>query len=112
LRGLVESDAEPLPKLVSGVDVFGEEADLRLATDEAEFFGAGFGSDEREDGLTVGRRNGDPTAVVGEIDIGENAEAKPVDVEVEASLVIANVDGGFEDAEVRTLRALGAVGAR
>jgi hypothetical protein len=85
---------------------------LCLATDEAEFFGAGFGSDECEDGLTVGRGNGDPTAVVGEIDIGEDAEAKPVDVEVKGSLVIADVDGGFEDAEVRALRALGAVWAR
>ena len=111
LRRLVEADAESLPELVGGVDVLGEEADLGVAADEAVFVGAGFGSDEREDGLTVGRGDRDPTAVVGEVDIGEDAEAELVDVEVEASVVIADVDGGFEDAEVRALRALRAVRA-
>ena len=82
-----------------------------LATDEAVFFGAGFWGNERENGLTVWRGNGNPTTVVGEIDIGENAEAEPIDVEIEASVVIADVDGGFEDAEVRALRAFGAVRA-
>ena len=100
-----------LPELVGGVDVFGDEADLGVAADESVFFGAGFGSDEGEDGLTVGRGDGDPAAVEGEIDVGEDAEAELVDVELEASFVVADVDGGFEDAQVGALRALRAIRA-
>src|SRR6202035_3592585 len=37
LRRLVKAHAEPLPELVGGVDVLGEEADLRFAADEPVF---------------------------------------------------------------------------
>jgi hypothetical protein len=70
LRRLVKTHTVPLPELVGGVDVFGDEADLGVAADEMVFFGAGFGSDEREDGLTVRRRDRDPAAVEREIDVG------------------------------------------
>ena len=66
LRRLMKVDAMALPELVGGVDVFGDEADLGVAADEAVFLGAGFGSDEGEDGLTVRRRDGDPAAIEGE----------------------------------------------
>ena len=108
---LVEAHAVLLPELVGGVDVLGDEADLSVAADEPVFVGAGFGSDEREDGLTIRRGDCDPTSVVGESDVGEDAEAKVVDVEIEAAFVIADVDGGFEDAQVGALRTLRAVGA-
>src|SRR6202035_2627681 len=93
LRRLVKAHAEPLPELVGGVDVLGEEADLRFSADEPVFVGAGFGSDERENGLTIWRGDRDPAAVVGEIDVGEDAEAELVHVEVETAFVIADVDG-------------------
>ena len=86
------------------------KADLRVAADEAVFFGAGFGGDEREDGLSVRRCDRDPAAVVGAGDVGEDAEAELLDVELEAAVVIADVDGGLEDAEVRAFRAFRASG--
>ena len=111
LRRLVKAHAVLLLELVGGVDVLREEADLRVATDETVFVGAGFRSDKREDGLTIGRGDGDPTAIVGEADIGENAETKLLDVEIEAAVVIADVDGGLEDAQVGVFRALRTVRA-
>ena len=100
-----------LPELIGGVDVLGEEADLGVAADEAVFVCASSGSDEGENGLTIGRCNRDPAAVIGGADVGEDTEAKLADVEVDAAVDVADVDGGFEDAEVRTLGAFRAIGA-
>ena len=111
LGRLVKAHTESQPELIGGVDVLGEEADLGVAADEAVLIGAGSGCDECEDGLAVGRRDRDPSAVVGGVDVGEDTEAKLVDVEVDAAVDVADVDGGFEDAEVRTLGALRAIGA-
>ena len=106
LGRLMEADALSLPEFVGGIDVFRDEAYLCVATDEAVLFRAGFGCDEREDGLTVGRGDRDPAAVIGEGDVGEDAEAELPYVELEAAVLISNVDGGLEHSEV------GAVSAR
>ena len=108
---LVKAHAKFLPELVGDVDVLGEETDLGLAADEAMFVGAEFGCDEREDSLTVGRCDRDPSPVVGCVDVCEDTKAKLADVEVDASVDVADVDGGFENAEVRTLRASRAIRA-
>jgi hypothetical protein len=111
LRWLVKAHTMSLPELVGGVDVLGDETDLGFAADETVFVGPGFGSNECEDGLTVRRSDCDPAAVVSAGDVGKDVEAELVDVEVEASFVIADINGGFEDAQVGALRTLRAIWA-
>jgi len=96
----VELDAATAPELEGGVDVFGDEGDLGAAADEFVIFGAAFGGDEGENGAAVGRSDGDPASAKLELGVGDDGEAELADVEVEAAIVIADEDGGLEDAEI------------
>src|SRR5271154_902940 len=102
--------AAAAPEIVGAVDVFGDEADLGLAADQAVFVGAGFGSDEGEQGCAVRRGDGDPTAIAGIGDVRDDAEPELLDVEPEALILVADVDGGVEDTKVRALGALAVFG--
>ena len=77
----------------------------------AELLGAGFGCDEGEDGLAVWRGDRNPAAVIGELNVGEDAEAELFHVKLDAAVVVANVDGGLEHPEVGAVSA-GALGLR
>src|SRR5271170_7069281 len=101
---VVEADAAFLPELVGGVDVLGDKADLGVAADESVVLCARLGRYEGDDGSAVGRSDGDPAAIEVEAGVGDDAEAELVDVELEAQIVVSDVDGAFEDAQIGALR--------
>ncbi len=94
----MEADAAFGPFLVFSEDVFGDEGDARRAADELEVEGVGLGSDEREDGLTVGRGDGDEAFAGLEFGVVGEVEAELVHVEAEAAVLVADVDGDGVDA--------------
>jgi NADH-quinone oxidoreductase subunit B len=103
----LEADAALGPFLELCGDVFGDEDDVRGATDELVLLGLGLGSDEGKDGGTVGRSDGDPaitglqTCVVGHV------EAELVDEEAEAAILVADEDVDAVKAEVGGLAGRG-----
>ena len=99
---MLKVDATATPEIVGAVDVFGDEADLGCATNESGFFGAGAGCDEGEQGRAIGRGDGDPAAIDCVGDVGDDTETQLVDVELKAHFVVADVDGGIEEAQVGT----------
>jgi hypothetical protein len=106
LGRVMEAHAAVVPEFIGGVDVLGEKADLSVASDELVVLCAGLGSDEGEDGGAVGWGDGDPAAIEVETRVGDDAEAELVDVELQALVVVADVDGGFEDAQIRAFGAV------
>lgn len=91
-RSVQERDAAFAPFGELGGEVVGEENNMSGAADEFVLFGFGLGSDERKNGATVGRRNGDPaiagleTGVVGEL------ETELVEEEAKAAVLVADED--------------------
>lgn len=71
---MLKVDAAGTPEVISGVDVFGDEADLGCATNESGFLGSGAGCDESKEGGAVGRRDGDPAAIESVGDVGDDSE--------------------------------------
>jgi hypothetical protein len=104
-RSLVEADAPFGPFLVFGEDVFGDEDHARGPADELVVLRVGFGCDQGEDGLAVGRGHGDEAFAGLEFGVVGEVEAELVDVEAEAAVLVADVDVDGVDAKVgRRLR--------
>jgi len=99
-RGVLEADAAARPFLIFDEDVFGDEGDAGRAADKFEVEGVGFGDDEREDGLAVGRSDGDEAFAGLKLGVVGEVEAELVDVEPEAAVLVADVDIDGVDAEV------------
>jgi hypothetical protein len=97
---ILEADAALGPFLVFGEDIFGDEGDTGGAADELEVEGVGLGGDEPEDRLAVGRGDGDEAFAGLEFGVVGKVEAELIDVEAEAAVLVADVDGDGVDAEV------------
>jgi hypothetical protein len=97
---ILEANAALGPFLVFGEDIFRDESDAGGAADEFEVEGVGLGGDEPEDGLAVGRGDGDEALAGLEFGVVGKVEAELVDVEAEAAVLVADVDGDGVDAEV------------
>ena len=99
-RSVIEADAAFGPFLIFGEDVFGDESQAGGAADEFEVERVGLGGDEGEDGLAVGRSDGDEAFAGLELGVVGEVEAELVDVEAEAAVLVADVDVDGVDAEV------------
>ena len=99
-RSLLESDAAFGPFLVFCEDVFGDEHHARGPADELVVLRVGFGRYQGEDGLAVGRGYGDQAFARLEFGVIGEVEAKLVDVEAKAAVLVADVDIDGVDAEV------------
>jgi len=99
-RSVIEADAAEGPLLIFRDDILGDEDDLRGTANQLVLHGIGLGSDEREDGGAVGRRDGDQAFASLELDVVGEMEAELVEVEAEATVEIAHEDLRGMDAEV------------
>jgi len=99
-RSVLKADAEFGPFLIFGEDVFGDECQASGTADEFEVERIGIGGDEGEDGLAVGRGNGDEAFTGLQFGVVGEVEAELVDVEAEAAVLVADVDIDGVDAEV------------
>jgi hypothetical protein len=82
-----------------GRHVGGDEHDLRRPADELVFDGPALGSDEREDGGAVGRRNRDPAIAGLEPGVDDEPEAQLAEVEGQAPVDVPHEDADRMDAE-------------
>jgi hypothetical protein len=99
-RGVLEAHAASGPFLIFGENVFGDKGQSCGATDEFEVERIGFWGDEGENGLAVGRSDGDEAVAGLEFGVVGEVEAELVDVEAEAAVLVADVDIDGVDAEV------------
>jgi len=99
-RGVLEADASFGPFLVFCEDVFGDEGQAGGAADEFEVERVGFGGDQGEDGLAVGRGYGDEALAGLEFGVVGEMEAELVNVEAEGAVLVADIDVDGVDAEV------------
>ncbi len=70
------------------------------ATDELIFFRLGLGSDEREQRGAIRRGNQNKAAMLSKLVINDQTESKLVQVESQASILIANEDRNMVKTEV------------
>jgi len=97
---LLKANAAAGPFLIFREDVLGDEDYAGGATDELVVLGVGLRSYERENSGAVGRRYGDESFAGLEFGVVGEVEAELVDVEAEAAVLVADVDGDGVDAEV------------
>ena len=100
-RGGMKADASFGPFLKFCEDVFGDEDDIGGAADEFVFEGLGLGHDQGKDRGAVGRRDGDEAFAGLKLGVVGEMEAKLVDEEADAAVVVANENVDALDAEVR-----------
>jgi hypothetical protein len=86
-----------------GVDIFGNEIDLRVASDEFLCRRVRHRQGKRETRAAIRRRNLDPPPTRFEAFIHHKPETKLVDVESQASFLIANEDHDEMETEIRVL---------
>jgi len=105
-RGM-KADTPPGPFLKFAENVFGDEHDVCRAADEFVFGRFGLRDDKRENGGTVGRRDGDETFAGLEFGVVGEMEAELVHEEANAAVVVADEDVDALDAQVGVLRSGG-----
>lgn len=79
---------------------------MGITANESVFLGARFRSNEQKSGSAIGRSDGKTTLASGKTEIEGRQEPKPVAVEVETALLIANEnsDAIQPDVRIRTIR--------
>jgi hypothetical protein len=92
------------PQLVSGIDIFGDESDVRIPTDEFVVLRAALGSNHGQNSTAIRRRDHHPTPKL-ETTIGNYTETELIDIELQASVVISYEDIGLENAQIGSLLA-------
>ncbi len=102
LRRMKKTHSTAQPKIVGRKDVFGDESNLSWPPDELVSLRAALRSHHREDRAAIGRRDGHPPAEF-KTRLGQHAEAKLIDVELQRSVVVPNKNVGLEQTEVGTL---------
>jgi hypothetical protein len=100
----MKADPAAPPQLEGRVNILGDEPNLRMPADVLVVFRAPFGSDEGENRAAIRRSYGHPAAAKLEASVGQHTESQLVDVELQASIVVANEDGGLEDSKIGALR--------
>src|SRR5262249_39985107 len=106
-RRLVKTNSSLAPFLEFGSDIFGDKDNLRRATNQLVFLRCGLGSDEREDGSAVRRRDREPAIAGLKADVKGDLESKLVAIETQAPLLIAHEDVDAMDAKVLVATAQG-----
>ena len=91
-RCVEKSDPTLAPFAVQGHHVLCNKHDLARAPDEFDPFRVGPGYNQGEHRAAVRRRNRYPTLPGPEANIPDQAEAELIQIEVEASILIANED--------------------
>src|SRR6202050_5333100 len=99
-----KADPAATPQLEGRVDILGDERNLRIPPDELVVLRATFGSDEGENRTAIRRSNGHPASSELEASVGKHTESQLVHVELQASIMVANEDGGLEDTKIGTFR--------
>jgi hypothetical protein len=92
------------PQLVSGIDIFGDESNLRIPANEFVIFRAALGSKHRQNSTAIRRRDRHPTVKL-EPAIGNYTESELIDIELQASFVIAYEDIGLENTQIGSVLA-------
>jgi hypothetical protein len=100
---MLKMNAALTPLLERGINIFGDESNLTGPANELEFFRFGLRSHQYKDRAAIWRRNSYPAVTGFEADIGDQPESKPVQVELQASLLVANENGALENSQVRVL---------
>jgi hypothetical protein len=103
LRRRVKANATLAPFVVFGVDIFGDEVELAIATDEFVCLGIRWRQGQGDACAAVRRRNLDPSAARLEDFIHHQPETKLVNVETQASLLIANENHSEVQAKIEIL---------
>ena len=97
---MVKAHAVSAPFFELGEDVFGQEDDLSRAADKLVFIGAGFRSNEREHSGAIRGSDGERIFGGRERDVKSQAESQLIQVELPASLFVANENGNGSETEV------------
>src|SRR5580704_6166266 len=98
-----KADPAAPPQLEGSIDIFGDERYLGIPAYELIVFRAAFGSDEGENRTAIRRGHGHPASAKFKSGVGEHTESQLAYVELQTSIMVANEDGGLEDAKIGTL---------
>src|ERR1700722_4357818 len=90
------------PQFVNGKDIFGKETIRRTPADAFVVLRAPLGSNHRQNSAAIRRRDCDPTAKL-ETTIGNHAESELIDIELQASVMVAYENIGLENTQIRSL---------
>ena len=100
-RCVSEANAPPAPLGVGGGQILGHEHHLRRAADEPGLRRVGLGLDQREHSRAVGRSDGQQPLTRPDASVEGDVESERVQVEVQTSLLILDVDVHCVDTEER-----------
>src|SRR5262245_35719912 len=103
MRRMMKTNSALTPLLIYGIDVFSDENNLPRPANQLIFFGAGRRSDKRKDRAAVRRPDRYPSAATFKAVINEQTESELVQVESQASILIADENRGEKYAQVRRL---------
>lgn len=101
----MEPDPALAPFFAFGAYVFGHENNLGGLTDELAFFRAGLRSDQRKTCRPIRRANGQPAIARREAVIKSQMKSKLIQVEPQASILIANINRYRVETEIGILAA-------
>jgi hypothetical protein len=99
---MMKADPAATPQLEGRVDILGDERNLRMPANALVVFRAPFGSDEGENRTAIRRSNGHPASAKLKAGVGHYTESQLAHVKLQASIMVANEDGGLEDTKIGT----------
>src|SRR5262245_7144464 len=89
-----------MPLLTDGINIFSDENVLLRLANQLIFFGVGVRSDKRKERITIRRRDRHPATTAFKAVISDQSESELVQVESEASILIADENRDEENAQV------------
>jgi hypothetical protein len=102
-RRMMKMNPALTPLLIHGIDIFGDENDLSRPANQIIFFRAWLRRDKRNNRAAIRRRHRYPAATAFKAVISNQVESKLIQVELQASILIANENRGEENAQVGRL---------
>src|SRR5260370_32417575 len=103
MRRMMKANPALAPLIVLGSDVLGHKNDVAAPANELVFFGVGLRSNESKDRSAIRGSNRYPAITGFHAGINDQTEPKLVQVESQASILIANQDRNVVQTEMELL---------
>ena len=102
-RGIAKADSALAPFAEFSNDILGKEDDRRVPPDQLVFIRLGIGHDQPKHRRAIGRSNRDQTITGRKAQVQRHIESKLLPVELQAAILIANVNIDRVNAQVGVL---------